>query len=107
MSGDIQLQWDEYQNEQIRIFYGNEPKAKKKLRVLKTKPGSVLLPGLSGKPEIVPLTEARIIDRLPDAHAHLIEYGFKMQLPLDQCRSLSGMVSLITIRLIPDKSRCT
>ncbi|KAF7795130.1 hypothetical protein EIP86_006277 [Pleurotus ostreatoroseus] len=83
---DIQRQWDEYQNEQIRIFYGNEPKAKKKLRVVKTKPGSVLLPGLS------------------DAHAHLIEYGFKMQLPLDQCRSLSDVLDTLEayVRLHPE-----
>ncbi|KAI0790942.1 amidohydrolase family-domain-containing protein [Abortiporus biennis] len=73
----IERAWDMYQNEQIKKFYGNEPKAKKPLKVFETKPGTVVLPGLA------------------DSHAHLVEYGFKIQLPLDKAHSLEDVLDII------------
>lgn len=32
-----------------------------------------------------------------DAHAHLLEYGFKMQLRLDQARSLSALLDMVEV----------
>ncbi|TCD68977.1 hypothetical protein EIP91_009199 [Steccherinum ochraceum] len=74
---DINFTWDAYQNETIKKFYGNEPKAKKQLAVYKTQPGSIVVPGLA------------------DAHAHLIEYGFKVQLPLDAAQSLDEILDIL------------
>ncbi|KAJ3557061.1 hypothetical protein NM688_g1675 [Phlebia brevispora] len=74
---DIHKHWDEYQNEQIRIYYGNEPKAKKTLKVISPRPNSIIVPGLS------------------DAHAHLVEYGLKMQLPLDKCDSITDVLDTL------------
>lgn len=45
---EIRVAWDEYQNEVIKKFYGNEPKAKKPLVVQHTQPGTIVVPGLSG-----------------------------------------------------------
>ncbi|KAH8084879.1 amidohydrolase family-domain-containing protein [Cristinia sonorae] len=69
--------WEEIQDEAIRKFYGNEPKAKKALTVYSTPPGSIIVPGLA------------------DAHAHLIEYGFKVQLPLDTAQSLEDILDTL------------
>ncbi|KAI0351595.1 hypothetical protein OH77DRAFT_1523939 [Trametes cingulata] len=74
---EIQAHWDSYQNELIRKFYGNEPAAKKPLPIHRIPVGSIVVPGLA------------------DAHAHIIQYGFKMQLPLDQARTLSGLLDLL------------
>ncbi|KAH9856434.1 amidohydrolase family-domain-containing protein [Lenzites betulinus] len=74
---EIRAHWDEYQNELIRKFYGNEPKAKKPLPVYNAPAGSIVVPGLA------------------DAHAHIVQYGFKMQLQLDQARTLSGLLDLL------------
>ena len=46
---EISLRWDEYQNELVKIYYGGEAKAKKELVVFKTNPGSIIVPGLSGR----------------------------------------------------------
>ncbi|KAI0668833.1 amidohydrolase family-domain-containing protein [Trametes maxima] len=74
---EIQAHWDDYQNELIRKFYGNEPKAKKPLPVLRAPSDSIVVPGLA------------------DAHAHIIQYGFKMQLRLDEVRTLSELLDLL------------
>ncbi|KAI0370838.1 hypothetical protein BV20DRAFT_994092 [Pilatotrama ljubarskyi] len=74
---EIQAQWDEYQNELIQKFYGNEPTAKKPLPIHRAPAGSIVVPGLA------------------DAHAHIIQYGFKMQLPLDKAKTLSGLLDLL------------
>ncbi|KAL1938928.1 hypothetical protein VTO73DRAFT_11081 [Trametes versicolor] len=74
---EVQAHWDEYQNELIRKFYGNEPSAKKPLPVFNTPAGSIVVPGLA------------------DAHAHIVQYGFKMQLRLDETRTLSGLLDLL------------
>ncbi|KAI0830178.1 amidohydrolase family-domain-containing protein [Trametes gibbosa] len=74
---EIQAHWDEYQNELIRKFYGNEPTAKKPLPVFHAPVGSIVVPGLA------------------DAHAHIVQYGFKMQLQLDQARTLSGLLDIL------------
>lgn len=47
-SEELHAYWDGYQNELIKKFYGNEPKAKKALTVYHTKPGSIIVPGLAG-----------------------------------------------------------
>ncbi|KAI8972610.1 amidohydrolase family-domain-containing protein [Trametes punicea] len=73
----IQTFWNDYQNELIRTFYGNEPSAKKPLPVINVPPGSVVVPGLT------------------DAHAHILQYGFKMQLRLDQASTLSELLDLL------------
>lgn len=36
-----------------------------------------------------------ILARMADAHAHLLEYGFKMQLRLDHARSLSALLDMV------------
>ncbi|KAI0742748.1 amidohydrolase family-domain-containing protein [Daedaleopsis nitida] len=74
---ELQSYWDEYQNELIRKFYGNEPSAKKPLPVFNVPAGSIVVPGLA------------------DAHGHLLLYGFKMQLPLDQVRSLAELLDIL------------
>ncbi|KAH9922335.1 amidohydrolase family-domain-containing protein [Epithele typhae] len=74
---DVQTWWDDYQNELIFKFYGNEPKAKKPLPVFTAPPNAIIVPGLT------------------DAHAHLIEYGFKVQLRLDQVRSISALLDVL------------
>ncbi|KAI0688514.1 amidohydrolase family-domain-containing protein [Cytidiella melzeri] len=74
---DIREYWDGYQNEVIKKFYGNEPKAKKPLVTFHLKPGSIIVPGLA------------------DAHAHLIPYGFKMQLQLDNVGSLDELLDIL------------
>ncbi|KAI0799818.1 amidohydrolase family-domain-containing protein [Irpex lacteus] len=74
---DIAAYWDEYQNEVIKKFYGNEPKAKKPLSTFHLKPGSIVVPGLT------------------DAHAHLLLYGFKVQLPLDEAKSLEEILDIL------------
>ncbi|RDX44094.1 hypothetical protein OH76DRAFT_1409460 [Lentinus brumalis] len=74
---EVQSYWDEYQNDLIMKFYGNEPSAKKPLPVFNVPPGSIVVPGLT------------------DAHAHLLEYGFKMQLRLDEASSLSELLDTV------------
>ncbi|THH33281.1 hypothetical protein EUX98_g931 [Antrodiella citrinella] len=74
---EVGLVWDAYQNETIKKFYGNEPTAKKPMTVLATSPGSIIVPGLA------------------DAHAHLIDYGFKVQLPLDRAQSLTDVLDIL------------
>jgi hypothetical protein len=53
--------WDEYQNEVIKKFYGNEPKAKKPLVTFKLQPGSIIVPGLAGMRYISTITFTRYI----------------------------------------------
>ncbi|KAI9061249.1 hypothetical protein FKP32DRAFT_1613179 [Trametes sanguinea] len=74
---EVQAFWDDYQNELIRKFYGNEPSAKKPLPVYNAPANAIIVPGLA------------------DAHAHIVQYGFKMQLRLDQARSLSELLDLL------------
>ncbi|KAI0087591.1 amidohydrolase family-domain-containing protein [Irpex rosettiformis] len=74
---DINTYWEQYQNEVIKKFYGNEPKAKKSLSTVHLKPGSIIVPGLA------------------DAHAHLLLYGFKVQLPLDNAGSLEEILDIL------------
>lgn len=74
---EIMHVWDEYQLELVNKFYGGEPKAKKALTVLETKPGSIIVPGLA------------------DAHAHLVQYGFKAGLPLDTAQSLEEVLDIL------------
>ncbi|KAI0077692.1 hypothetical protein K474DRAFT_1661475 [Panus rudis PR-1116 ss-1] len=74
---DVSASWDEYQNEMIRKFYGNEPKAKKPLEIFYTKPGSIVVPGLT------------------DSHAHLIEYAKSQELPLEDSTSLDDLLDKI------------
>ncbi|KAI0776794.1 amidohydrolase family-domain-containing protein [Trametes elegans] len=72
---EIQAYWDGYQNELIRKFYGNGPSAKKPLTVYNAPSGSIVVPGLA------------------DAHAHILQYGFKTQLRLDGARTLSELLN--------------
>ncbi|KAI0920404.1 hypothetical protein AcW1_002156 [Taiwanofungus camphoratus] len=83
---DVEAEWDVYQNELIAKFYGNELKAKKPLKVLNTPTGSIVIPGLA------------------DAHAHLIQYGFKMQLQLDGADTLEDVLDRVEayIKAHPD-----
>lgn len=74
---DILEQWDIYQDEIVKRFYGGEPKAKKPLHIYRTQPGSIIVPGLA------------------DAHAHLIQYGFKAQLALDTAESLDDVLDVL------------
>ncbi|KAI1790602.1 amidohydrolase family-domain-containing protein [Ganoderma leucocontextum] len=74
---EAQSWWDDYQNELVKKWYGNEPSAKKPLPVMNVRPGSTVVPGLA------------------DAHAHILQYGFKMQLPLDNARSLSELLDTL------------
>ncbi|CAL1698062.1 unnamed protein product [Somion occarium] len=74
---EIRESWNVLQNELIKKFYGNEPNAKKPLEVFYTKPGSIVVPGLA------------------DAHAHLVAYGFKMQLQLDNATSLTDILETL------------
>lgn len=74
---DIARAWDAYQVELVNRFYGGEPKAKKSLTVLATPPGSIVVPGLA------------------DAHAHLVQYGFKAGLPLDTAESLDDVLDIL------------
>ncbi|EJF60100.1 hypothetical protein DICSQDRAFT_137677 [Dichomitus squalens LYAD-421 SS1] len=74
---EVQSWWDGYQNELIAKWYGNEPSAKKPLPVINLRPGLIVTPGLA------------------DAHAHILQYGFKMQLRLDQARSLSELLDTL------------
>jgi len=74
---EIGIVWDAYQNETIKKFYGNEPKAKKPMSIFTAPSGSIIVPGLA------------------DAHAHLIEYGFKVQLPLDTAQSLAEILDIL------------
>ncbi|OCH91347.1 hypothetical protein OBBRIDRAFT_792396 [Obba rivulosa] len=73
----VHAHWDVYQTELVNQFYGGEPKAKKPLTVVRAPPGSIVVPGLA------------------DAHAHLIEYGAKMELPLDTADSLDTLLDTI------------
>ena len=50
---DIDSYWDQYQNEVIKKFYGNEPKAKKPLSKIHLKPGSIIVLGLTGELEML------------------------------------------------------
>ncbi|GJE95765.1 amidohydrolase [Phanerochaete sordida] len=74
---DIARAWDAYQVELVNKFYGGEPKAKKPLTVRATPPGSIVVPGLA------------------DAHAHLVQYGFKAGLPLDTAESLDAVLDIL------------
>jgi predicted amidohydrolase YtcJ len=74
---EILKSWDEYQAEIVKKFYGGEPKAKKPLTVYNTPQGSIVVPGLA------------------DAHAHLIQYGFKAVLPLDTAQSLDEVLNVL------------
>jgi len=55
--------------------------------VYETKPGSIIVPGLSGmrKSSLSSFTNVSL-----DAHAHILEYGWKMQLVLDGADSIEG-----------------
>lgn len=59
------------------MFYGGEPKAKKSLAIFQAPEGSIIVPGLA------------------DAHAHLIQYGFKAGLPLDTAESLDDLLDIL------------
>ncbi|CDO70443.1 hypothetical protein BN946_scf184999.g84 [Trametes cinnabarina] len=76
-TAEVKAYWDDYQDELIRKFYGNEPSAKKPLPVYNAPTDSIIIPGLT------------------DAHAHIVQYGFKMQLRLDQAQSLSEILDLL------------
>ncbi|KAL6308903.1 amidohydrolase family-domain-containing protein [Sparassis latifolia] len=82
----LQVQWEEYQNALIARFYGNEPSAKKPLTIIRPVPGSIVVPGLA------------------DAHAHLIMYGFKVELPLDGAETFNDVLDIIEdyVRSHPD-----
>ncbi|KAK7688493.1 hypothetical protein QCA50_008031 [Cerrena zonata] len=84
----VRQQWDVLQNELIRKFYGNEPKAKKPLQVLHSKPGTIIIPGLA------------------DSHAHLTGYGFKVQLELDGAHTIEDVLDTIEeyVRAHPEVS---
>lgn len=60
------------------------------LQTIHVKPGSIVVPGLAGAcinaSHIIPDTYQII----SDAHAHVLEYGFKMQLQLDGSTSVDG-----------------
>lgn len=59
------------------------------LKVIQVKPGSIVVPGLSGvSPFYDNKRHALIVAQ--DAHAHVLEYGFKMQLQLDGSKSIDG-----------------
>ncbi|PIL25921.1 hypothetical protein GSI_11674 [Ganoderma sinense ZZ0214-1] len=73
----VQTWWDDYQNDLVNKWYGGEPSAKKPLPVINVRPHSIVVPGLA------------------DAHAHILQYGFKMQLPLDKARSLSQLLDTL------------
>lgn len=45
---DIHAEWDIYQNEVIKMFYGNELSAKKPLPVYQVPSGAIVVPGLAG-----------------------------------------------------------
>ncbi|KAJ3004842.1 hypothetical protein NUW54_g4621 [Trametes sanguinea] len=45
---EVQAFWDDYQNELIRKFYGNEPSAKKPLPVYNAPANAIIVPGLAG-----------------------------------------------------------
>lgn len=57
--------------------------------------GSIIVPGLTGthvlscdsRDEVVILSSMLTVD----AHAHILQYGFKMQLMLDGCKSVQGL----------------
>lgn len=94
----MQSSWDEYQNELVRKFYGGEPKAKKPLPVYNAPANSIIVPGLAG--DVLLHAASTPVARLtysgpPDAHAHILQYGFKMQLPLDKARTLSGLLDIL------------
>lgn len=62
------------------------------LRVLTIHPDSIVVPGLTGM-------ESRHFKEIEpsyltfeDAHAHLLEYGFKMSLNLEDCTSADGLL---------------
>ena len=55
--------------------------------IYETKPGSIIVPGLSGMVETTPSSSA---NSPPDAHAHIIHYGWKMELVLDGSDSIEG-----------------
>lgn len=74
---DIRSKWDVHQNELIERFFGNEPSAKKPLPMFNAKQGSIIVPGLA------------------DAHAHLVEYGFSVQLPLDTAESIEEVLDKV------------
>ena len=58
--------------------------------VYETKPGAIIVPGLSGMVETVPVLKSSLANPLPDAHAHILMYGMKMQLVLDGSNSIEG-----------------
>lgn len=55
--------------------------------VYETKPGSIIVPGLSGTRKS---SFSSFTNLSPDAHAHILEYGWKMQLVLDGADSIEG-----------------
>lgn len=101
MKEDLNKYWDQYQDELIKTFYGNEPKAKKPLVVYRQKPGNIIVPGLAGRCHVAfDLVIACVCfycscGLCTDAHAHLIQYGFKMQLQLDNVSSLNGNIYIL------------
>ena len=57
------------------------------LPVYETTPGSIIVPGLSGMHKSPWLSFTNLST---DAHAHILEYGWKMQLVLDGANSIEG-----------------
>ncbi|KAJ3482203.1 hypothetical protein NLI96_g7137 [Meripilus lineatus] len=74
---DVLMAWNDYQLDMVKKFYGGELSAKKPLPFYYTRPGAIIVPGLA------------------DAHAHLMEWGFKNGLPLDGAQSLEDILDLL------------
>ncbi|KIM90063.1 hypothetical protein PILCRDRAFT_2295 [Piloderma croceum F 1598] len=72
---DIQRRWSEGRQSKLCLPVVHRCLFRGTLNIIHVKPGSIIVPGLA------------------DAHAHVLEYGFKMQLQLDGSKSIDEVIS--------------
>lgn len=57
-------------------------------------PNSIVVPGLTGTNHQLESNFESSLLTLEDAHAHVLHYGFKMNLNLEDCTSVDGLLQL-------------
>ncbi len=97
-TASVQSYWDEYQNELIRKWYGNEPSAKKPLPVYNVLPGSIIIPGLTGTRKELP-TAVCYTQSTSQMHTHILcSMGLRCICLLTKCiLCLSSLTSSRTM----------
>jgi hypothetical protein len=83
LTGAVQAVWKNTQSAAAGTEESNLP-------VYHLRPGQIIVPGLAGASAIGLLKFRSELVKNTDAHAHVLGWGYKMQLPLDGSQSVDG-----------------